>query len=248
MTPAPDGQVAYENPSIICSDDGNTWSVPVGLTNPIDPQPTPYYNSDTDIIVDSGGVMWCYYLESTSGSGNDYVQVRSSSDGITWSAQTTLITDVYPNMESPAIVYDGTQYVMWHIDPSHTPYQLSRRICSTPNGTWSSASACTIINKPAGKDLWHIDVVKRGQIYNAFIVCCNSGDTGLGSILYFATSTDGITWTLNLSPLLSPSAGWDNERIYRSSGISTATGYDLWYPAYDLSNHWHIGRTTVTLS
>jgi sucrose-6-phosphate hydrolase SacC (GH32 family) len=100
-----------------------------------------------------------------------------------------------------------------------------------------------------GKDIWHIEVIKRGAVYHGFFNYCDGGTTGNNSLLYFATSPDGITWTVNSTALLSVSAGWDNAKIYRASGCITPTGYDLFYSAMTVAgNAWHIGRTPVTLS
>ncbi len=37
MTPYPNGNDTYENPSILAGNDGTSWAVPAGLINPIDP-------------------------------------------------------------------------------------------------------------------------------------------------------------------------------------------------------------------
>ncbi|MDD4289905.1 MAG: DUF2341 domain-containing protein [Patescibacteria group bacterium] len=51
MTPYPNGNPDYENPSIVVSNDGVSWVTPDGPTNPIDSQPGGY-NSDPDIVYD----------------------------------------------------------------------------------------------------------------------------------------------------------------------------------------------------
>jgi hypothetical protein len=102
---------------------------------------------------------------------------------------------------------------------------------------------------PTGKEIWHLDVNRRGGRFDAFFDLCDVGTSGDNGVLYFATSTDGLAWTLGASALLGKSlSGWDNQTIYRASGVPTATGYDLFYSAYNTSVVWKIGRTAVTLS
>ncbi len=248
LTPYPGGDSDYENPSILSSDDGDTWAVPAGLTNPIDAKPAGGYNSDPEIVVDSSGVMWLFYREGVSPTA-DYIRLRSSSDGVTWSDEAALFSGSYAGLVSPTVVYDGTQWVMWYIDTTvASPNALKKRTCATPDGAWSAASTCTVNNVPAGKDLWHISVVKRGSEYHAFVVLCNAGTNGTAGELWFASSTDGDTWTVTDSVLIDQGAGgqWDDGIVYRASAVPTPTGYDLWYSAQDGTN-WHIGRTTVTL-
>ena len=61
MTPYPNAQNAYENPSIVVSDDGETWIEPPGISNPIVPYPgAGYYNSDP-CLVKAGNLLYLFY-------------------------------------------------------------------------------------------------------------------------------------------------------------------------------------------
>lgn len=248
MTPYPASDADYENPSIVVSEDGNSWSVPAGLTNPVVAGGVGFHNADPDIVLSPSGEMWMLYLK-TNGSTYDEIFAKSSSDGVNWGSPILIISGSFGDFLSPSIIYDGTQYIMWHVNDTDNPNTLKRRICSSPSGTWSGEVTCTLNNMPGGKDIWHVNVVKRGQVYHGFFTMCTSGTNGSGSILYFATSPDGLAWTISNSPLLSISGGWDNNLLYRSSGIPTPSGYDLFYSAMTTAgNVWHIGRTQVTLS
>ncbi|MCX9028189.1 MAG: LamG domain-containing protein, partial [Candidatus Methanoperedens sp.] len=113
MTPYPNGNDAYENPSILVSNDGISWSVPQGLQNPIDPQPASGSNSDVDIVYnETADRIEIYYVES--GAGTSYLIRKTSSDGITWSAEkNTMLVPDYQVM-SPAIIKNGSVYDMWY--------------------------------------------------------------------------------------------------------------------------------------
>ena len=248
MTPYPASNSAYENPSILCSTDGTTWTVPAGLTNPIDAKPAGANNSDPDILVDGDDTMWCWYRENDDADTEDRIRLRSSTDGVTWSSEAAVFAVGYLAALSPAVIYDGAQYVMYTINAAVSPNTLQRRTCATPDGTWSAATTCTVIGRPSTRDLWHIDVVKNGAEYHAFVDLCDLDVNGTNGVLYFATSSDGLTWTLDSSPLLAVAVGeWDDDRIYRASGVITATGYDLYYSAMSTADAWRIGRTAVTV-
>lgn len=94
-TPWPDGLDSYENPSIWGSNDRETWVVPEGLTNPIEPYPgiAGYYNSDTELVWDSeNNRLVCFWRWVGGGLDNVRIRARASSDGSTWSDMYDLFT------------------------------------------------------------------------------------------------------------------------------------------------------------
>lgn len=248
MTPYPSANSDYENPSLIASNDGVSWEVPPGLTNPIEDKPVGGNNSDVEIVMSSDGLtLYCYYRSFVSPNLTLYVE--SSTDGITWGSQTSVLTGDENSLLSPAIIYNSTlsTWQMWCLNKEF--YQLEYRTSANPTSGWSSAQICSI-PEPTGKDLWHIDVnydTSSGK-YHGFFMYTNEGSNGVGGVLYFAISNDGINWCIGENPLLSAggTGTWDANRIYRASGIRTATGYDLWYGGVSAANAWRIGKTTVT--
>ena len=84
----------YENPSIVASNDGVHWEAPVGLTNPIDPQPssTRYHNCDADMIynpeMDAMMGYWNWADDQVGGVGAE-VRLRISYDGVHWGIPVT---------------------------------------------------------------------------------------------------------------------------------------------------------------
>lgn len=250
FTPYPGGDSAYENPSIVCSDDGTTWAVPDGLTNPIDAAPgDPSFNADTEILIGQDDEMYCFYMDS-NGSTQNRALVRSSADGVTWGDEAALFTTAWKGFASPAVIWDGSQYVMWYVDAAVSPYKLYRRTCATPDGTWSAATLCTAPVPPGyAKDLWHLDIVLDSGTYYCFMTLCTVATGGQGTILWLYRSSDGLSFLPDANFLLIPStgAGWDNERIYRATAVKTAGGFDLWYSAAKSDGTWNTGKTTVTL-
>lgn len=252
MTPYPNGNSAYENPSILVSNNGTTWVVPSGLTNPVVAAVTPpAYNADAEIMFDKiGNIMYLYY-RNTNGVDTDNIRVKSSTNGISWGSPITLVTGGKNIYACPAVLYDGNQYVMWLNNLGGTnPNLLERRTSLTPTGLWSSPTVCNLIGAPATKDFWHLDVNKNGNIYQAFINFCDSGTGGSNTVMYFAQSFDGIDWYVDNYQFLPLGSGtvWDNAMIYRSSGLITTSGYDLFYSAMHDDITWHIGRVNLVMS
>jgi len=252
MTPYPNGNAAYENPSILVSNDGQTWSVPSGLTNPIEPAPTIGHYNDPDILEGADEKLWIFF--GWTDNTTHKVYVKSSSNGIDWSSKTEILSSTTEWVTSPAVILNEGLYTMWYVDILSSPNVIKKRTASTPDGVWSSPITVSVSNIPSGKDIWHLDVVKTENEYHAFVVFCDLNTSGANSKLYFATSTDGDNWTIGSTPVLdkSSSGGWDDTLIYRSSGILLDVGYEkryaLWYSADNSSRQWHVGYTEVFLS
>lgn len=125
-TPFPPAE--HENPSVLHSHDGKSWTTPTGLVNPIeDRSGAAYngYNSDTDIIYDPIGkrigVIWrAMGLDLTDGGYLDgpRLHMKWSSDGTTWTERLNVIDSL--NGVSPALVReaDGT-WVMFLGNDAH---------------------------------------------------------------------------------------------------------------------------------
>lgn len=245
LTPYPASNDDFENPSILASADGLEWVVPAGLTNPIDPEPAPGHNSDTDIVLDASNVMWCFYRD-VQGS-TETLMVRSSSDGVTWSAEQSLITSTSEGLLSPAVVWDGSQWVMFTIDHKVAPNVCRRRTASSPDGPWSDPSAVTM-SAPSGRELWHLDVIRSGGTFHSLLTT-SSDDSGSASKNHLARSTDGLTWSVGDVIIdAGPAGSWDDDLIYRGSMLVDGTDYRVWYSARKSTNVWRVGYTTIPTS
>jgi hypothetical protein len=238
MTPYPFDTDTYENPSIVVSDDGLSWSVPDGLTNPIVPRPDCDHNSDPDIVYNPRtNELYVYYTEQLRadrcpGRNTNSVRLVTSADGINWSAPQTVMSwnlDTDPLYLSPAVVYVGGVFHMW----------LASSVSGVVHGTsddgfrWSPLDVTPVP--------WHLDVA---YVDGEFVMLIVDSPVA-GAHLVAATSKDGVKWSAGSDPILSPGNGWDDERIYRSTLL-----YDesirllrLWYSAKSSAGQWHIGYT-----
>lgn len=240
MTPFPGAVQDTERPSVVASQDGHNWEVPSGLTNPIYDEGS----SDTDLILAQDGKFYLYHRDGAGGV--EWVYVHESADGVTWSAETAAVTASSGELLSPAVIWDGAQYVMWVVDRTTNPNTLRKRTSASPAAGWSAAAACTMA-APVNKDIWHLDVILHSGTYHAFVTMCDRDQSGAAGWLYHATSADGDTWIVASRPLLVPTlAGFDNLRIYRASAIKTATGWDVWYSSKGDGDEHRISRIAVT--
>ncbi len=246
MTPYPNGNDNYENPSVLVSNDNVTWQVPPGVTNPLEPEPNGH-NDDVDLLL-VDGTMVMYYNE-TNTDGNTYAKRLTSTNGVDWTeAETVFIVPNY--VMSPTIVYDGSQYIMWYVRSPigcSSPYQDLSMRTSADGIVWGPEQPA-VFHHP-GRVLWHQDVqIVDGEYVMLFISHPDGTDCN-ASQLYYATSADGLDWVANPTPLLTPRAGsWDDSNIYRTSFTLEGGFLRVWYSARSSSGQWHVGYTEGDLA
>ena len=248
ITPYPNGNATFENPSIYDSPDLLRWTVPLGATNPIAP-PTAGYNSDPDaVFVPERNELWLYFRQVTS---ENVIRLTKSSDGVHWS--TPVEAAHAPNHEiiSPTVVrLTPTDWLMWSVNGnlgctgSSTTVELRR----SPDGMAWSAPTTVNLSQP-GLFPWHIDVEwipSRNEfwtLYNAK----TPGSCTTGAV-YLATSADGVQWTTYPSPVLAHGAIPEFEDVvYRStfSYDEKSDAVTIWYSGarYEAGNY--IWRSAV---
>jgi hypothetical protein len=248
FTPYPNTDSAFENPSIVASHDGNTWVVPSGLTNPVEAAPTSGFWSDTHLVL-HGGVMHMFWRGSgiTGEGGNETTHLRTSTDGVTWTARTTVLAldPAVRRSLSPAVVRDadGT-WRMWFVDIIPTPFKVVMYTAAAPEGPWSFDSVCQL-PAPDGLNLWHLDVQARGGAYWMLLQTGASGG-GSGGLLYMCRSVDGRTWARGARAVVGKRGNMWDRALYR--GCMTpheGGGWDVWYGSSTPA--WRIGRTRLDL-
>lgn len=247
MQPYPNGNDDYENNSILASNDGQTWVVPDGMTNPMDSKPSPLaaHGADGDLFYDSASdQLWAYYIET--GGGTTYLKRRTSSNGTTWSSETNILSVPDYQFVSPSIQKLGSTYYMWYIDTgaagcSATSTTLRYRT-SSDGVTWSSASTASLSQE--GTVVWHVDVIymeslnEYWMLFPAYPAGSNCGYADL----YFAKSADGINWTTYPRKVLANSASnFDSRAIYRSTFLYNEDTdlFRVWYSGFN-STQWRM--------
>lgn len=216
-----------ENPCIWASNDRRTWTVPAGLTNPIDPDPgNPWFHSDTELVWDPEGdrMVVFYRLASAATSPPTiYLRAQSSTDGVTWTNHGTLLQ--FPGAGarlSPAIQRVGPdEWRMWTWGDKVAAHHWS---ATNPLGPWADQGACT----SGGSSWlgWHGDVIHAGGAWrSAYSVDGN---------VRLVSSSDGVAWSAHTTIATGGAGGGWDTAIYRPTLLpSTEAGYiDCWYSGY----------------
>lgn len=237
MTPYPNSDANYERLSILASADGDTWVVPTGVTNPV----VNAKHTDPDIYLE-GGTMYMFYRDGTGGVDNGSIFVVSSVDGWETHTDPVMVVDCGPNDAlSPAVIQVDGVYEMYSVNISGAHYTVERRTASSLTGTWSAASAVITDLIVGTYEHWHLDVIYTDSMRVAAI--CADGGNGI----ILAQSGDGEIWDMAPARLLASVGGAWDAVLYRPTIIRTATGFDMWYSAWNFGtpNIWHIGRTAI---
>lgn len=232
-TPFPGSDPAIENPSIWQSHDGINWTVPNGMTNPIEVKPSGGFNADTHLILGPDGRLYCFWLATVGNTITTWY--RASADGIDWTDKQVVRIDnaLAFRPVSPTVIFTSGKWHMWGVDMVPSPNVVFHITADTPAGPWSAPAISTGLSASGGaRDIWHIDVKLIGSEY-VLLYCDANLDTSFAGSVYRATSTDGDTWTQDTFPILTGVGGRWDQTLYRPSflpiNIQGVDGYRIWY-------------------
>lgn len=260
------GNAVTENPAIYYSDDGVTFTPVPGAPFPVVPKPANGFNADPELRLGPDGNLHGFYISFTDSTATGVTGVYwiTSVNGVTWSTPQLLFQNINTTefVIGPVVLYEkaNNRWVMWytHATRAENPslvHPIRRRTCSgtTPGGPWSSASTCGVTGLPAGRSPWEAHIERRGDQIQMVTTLCDTGTGGSNTRLHYGISNDqGLSWQLNPTPLLTPSAsGWDNSIIYRGDIVPVDDGgsglYGLWYSGRSSAGAWRYGYTTITV-
>jgi hypothetical protein len=248
VSPYPNSDGTKENPSILVSNDGTSWEVPPGLTNPID-LPTAGHLADSELFYDEASGQLCVYYIWEDYRGFSHILRKVSSDGVHWSQRQDLFKVPDYDVTAPTVDKNDDTYYMWSIN-------AGKRGCDSTNTTieyrtstdgivWSEPQLVNILQP--GYVIWHIEVryVPLKHEYWMLSAAYPEGDTCGYTVLFFNNSSDGINWKSYAKPALGLGLGWDNGQIYRSTFLfdSRQDMLEVWYGARSSSGEWHMGFT-----
>ena len=265
LTPFPNFKSAFENPSILVSQDGLKWNNPPGIKSPLVPKPlgliNQNYNSDPDLVYDTDqNILILYWREYSDGVFEKIWAVKISSNS-KQSAKILCFEKVWDYKKtglvlSPTVWRKSAQeWYMWTTDGNLAVHLYT----STDGLTWSLGQPCSAPwdTWNGGYIPWHI-AAKPNNI-DQKIEFLIAGWPKQGAMkdcqLLYATAPMSQPKELSMplpGPLLGPSAGdqWDNGYIYRSSFIrelGDIPRFRIWYSACSKKKAWHIGYTEGTL-
>lgn len=228
MTPYPFSNDKLENPSLLVSDDGMTFTAPPGVAAPLVPPPPYDHNNDPDLRRDPRtGDTEILYLEALRPDRQILVGLRSR-DRQTWTRRDAVVYDLHrgdPFIVSPAALDAAGQTHLFYVD---TADRKLHTMVSADGATWDPRSATPVAIDLGAVHAWHVDALRGDGGYALLI----SGyvDQFEHQDLYLATSPDLVTWTLRPQPLLDhrdPTLGV--ESLYRSTGVVEHGTLVVWY-------------------
>ncbi len=261
MTPFPGGNEAYENPSILVSHDGIAWTVLPGLAKPLARTPPQGgYNSDPDLSYDgSNNRLVLLYREVTTTQNK--IWTRTSTDGVHWT--NAVLAFVRPNhsMISPTVAFGPTGTpTLWYVDAG--PKSCAERTTHVMMERAAASSALSPASPDAGwtapklnlsqskKNIWHMDVTwiaERKEYWATYVAY--PGHNCWGQDLFFARSSDGVTWTTYAIPFLRhEEASWTASTLYRASVMYDASRDAIqFFVSGSIDNVWHLGYVDFKL-
>lgn len=258
-TPYPAGNDAHEDPNIAASNDGSTWTVPSGLTNPLDNQPgSPgAYNSDVELVVHPDGgllLMWRTYNPATTG-GEEQFWIRQSTNGTTWTPKVMVYQSAASvrRVMSPTLIWESGGWTMYGVDILTSPNRVLkfRHTGSTMTvAGWSAPVVCPV-TLPAGRDPWHIQVRWIDGQYIGMLNDVTLDTSGLNGDLYVITSTDGVNFQRGTTVAIPRAGGTGvgHTANYRASLVQKAVDQlDVWFGGWVQTPTiiWNMFRTTLT--
>lgn len=205
----PGGAAKYENPCIYVSNDGEKWSVPTGMANPIaDGRNIPpnggadtnSYYADPYITVSSDlstlYVVWLW--TNRTGTIKHSLLLSESKDGVTWSTPTEIyqstLTTFCPN--SPSLFWTGSGWTIMAVDTRDGTgvFTICRATTSspTPYSGWSAFANCTAAH-PLGRRFWHAHFL---PLDGGVVIGLASDNNAAGGTAWSLKSTDSMTFTV----------------------------------------------------
>lgn len=258
FTPYPGGNDDHEDPCIVTSQDGITWVVPPGQVNPIDDADgQPSYNSDTDLKMGPDGVMYLFwrYFNVNQVGYEENLYYSTSTDGVTWApkklfwqSDKTLLSLV-----SPSMIFEDGRWIMYAVDIVTSPNRVVRVVNTgaDPEMYWGEVETLTTGAPTAGKEPWHLYVIKFGGRYYMLRADCTLDQNGSAPNLQFQMSADGKVFVGSGAEAIPQVQAGQHEQLYRATMVPAISGgkfgFRVWYTGWTSSpQKWWIFRTFIS--
>jgi hypothetical protein len=236
FTPYPSQDNQVEDPSIVASNDGVTWVVPEGLTNPIEPSPggSNDYNSDTHLILASDGHLYCFWrsVDGTFPGAEERIYYRRSPDGVAWSDRVLVVAHnvTVSRPVSPAVIEepDGT-WRMFAVDIIPSPNKVVVFTATSLEGPWTRTDT-TGVGYGSGRDPWHLDAHLIDGEY-VVLVSDTALNTTASGFLHRSVSVDGVNFTADVFRF--PQAKLMYRSCFLPAVVAGSAGYEVYFGTID---------------
>lgn len=251
MTPYPDSNDNFENPSILVSENGYDFYEENDGINPLVQTPEIDHNDDPDIFFErKTNEFYLLYLETLRPEAQN-LNILKSKDGLNWNKSTQIHYDLLAGDDfivSPSMIRKADINYLFFVNTYKEGYPI--QYYKTTQGTdWNKDSAESIsVNFPDTFTPWHIDIFSSDDQYymliNGFY---NSIERN--HHLYIAKSSDLLNWEVRLEPIIISSPNFYNSKmIYRSSGVVEKDLLVVWFSFQTNNNKWKIGVKKFNLN
>lgn len=258
MTPYPGGSDDFEDPCIVVSQDGITWAVPPGLTNPIDDADgQPEYNSDVDLKMGPNNTLYLFWRFRDDGAvgQEENLFYSTSTDGVTWTPKVRFwqTNKTVMQLVSPSLIFEENRWIMYAVDIVPSPNTVVRLETGSvdPETPWTTPQVITTGASPAGKEPWHLYVLKFGGRYYMLRADCVKDANGTAPDLLFLVSSDGYTFTGSGTSVIPSVQAGLHDQLYRATFVPAIEngifGFRVWYTGWTTSPQvWNIFRTFIS--
>ena len=229
MTPYPNSDNQYENPSIVASNDNVDWVEPA--QNPIAPLPPGRAFQSDPCIFMKGNTMELWYREHISVSGGYTTELwrKTTTDGVSWTNKEKLFDNIsFEVVRSPAVRYIDGKYCMWyHTGETNSTYHI--KYAESDDGkNWTNVKALNI-SFPSNHVPWHLDaIVENGK--TEIIISSKTTDGSKWSLFY--TSSENNDNFHDAIEIIRPDkrvGKWDSTNLYRSAFVMVDGKYYVYY-------------------
>lgn len=235
-----------ENPCIFYSDNGTNWYEPAPGVNPLYPARSPGYNSDTHLVAGPDGLLHLFFRDySNTGTAGEKIRHMSTKDGIAWTVPVQVIgyKDTVKRLVSPAVWWDGGQWVMLAVEILAEPRIIQRFTAPSPAGHWTLTDSNVTVSPgwDTGRSAWHIDAQLVGD--QVVMMVQDAISDGAGGDVYLCVSHDnGKTFTRATTPFSAVNK-------YRSCFLPNITGRGLAFEVWvgGGAGNWGVTRHTLAL-
>lgn len=238
----PFGSERDESQYVLSSEDG------ISFKNLVGEGPVAEYTgngrshfSDGEIIEENGKIYVYYrYCDVDSKEREITIYRKETKDLRNWTNEICVLSKKGQAYISPAIVKSGNLYHMYYVEEEpNDDMMLKRLISSNLEFSDSTEETLRIDNNPQGMKLWHVDIVREGDVlHGLFVYTIDKG--GKGARLYYARSTDdGLTWCVHKEIRLDVNYSCVS-RIYRSTMIKIDKKWNLYVPVNTVDECWFV--------